>query len=278
MFTESLIMKNDINTISLSLKERFLDFKIPFYHISHADVEKFESSSPYVLWVLGNEEHKSFDYKFNDKNCLAIVKPYPFIRNYNPVNQPYMLDPATQRIFVAVDREDPRVLNIPLGHSRNFTKKYSEKRDVKIGFYGQISGIRSAILTSVPGLESFVYEKFGITRSGEEYCNFLSRSLLSFCPTGQSPETYRLYESALSGCGIIGNPLPFTDYYRECPMISIPWQEFNHANLDKIGEIIEYMISNHASISSESIKWAQKWSNPDHIQSMIVGHIKKFCT
>ena len=272
MHSEQFIMKNDINVISLTLKDMTYS-SLKFYHVSHVDVEKFESSDPYVLWILGNEEHKNFDYKFNDKNCKAIVKPYPYIKDYNPVSQPYIFDEQTKKILVKTDKEDPRVLNIPLGQTKNF-KALIAAKEFDVGFYGQLSGIRNAILPHVPKAKIFTYQKFGISRDGDEYSKFLSKCNISFCPTGQSPETYRLYESSLSGCILLGNPLPNTDYYRECPIFAVPWQQFNQDNKENLNSLIENILINKQRYQSDSLAWATKWTSADYIEKLIIQHLK----
>jgi len=275
MYSEELIIKNDINTISLILKEKFKEFKIPFYHVSHADVENFISDKPYVLWILGNEEHKNFDFKFKDENCKAIIKPYPYIKDYNPVTPPYFYDDNTKKVFIKVEKEDERVLNIPLGQTKNFILQKEVQRDIPVGFYGQRSGIRNAILPQIPFIKGFTYEKFGISREANEYINFLSRCDVSFCPTGQSPETYRLYESALMKCALLGTSLPYTEYYKDCPIYTLPWQEFNSKNKELIFNIVEFILVNKDKLQLEAYKWSSKWTDTNFICHLILSHLNK---
>jgi hypothetical protein len=122
-------------------------------------------------------------------------------------------------------------------------------------------------------MQSFIYEKFGISREGNEYSAFLNKCDISFCPTGQSPETYRLYESALSKCVLFGTPLPYTEYYKECPIISIPWQEFNTKNTQKILYILENILSDK-NLQLEAYAWATKWLDINFLYASIVRHLK----
>ena len=48
----------------------------------------------------------------------------------------------------------------------------------------------------------------------------------SFCFQGQSPETFRIAESAMSGCTLITDPLPDVWYYQSLPALMVPdWTE-----------------------------------------------------
>jgi hypothetical protein len=272
------LITTSIDVVANSVNEELKNtVKIPIFMISHKDVEEFEHDEPYCLYILGNEEHKSFDFKFSDKNCRTIIKPYPHIKNYSPsfvLN--YQLDDIG-RYFIETDREDERVLNLPLGPTVNFSHENVEK-NINFGFFGQSSGIRSQVVGMFPKnlLTNNIYSGFGINRSGSEYSEFLSRCEISLCPTGHSPETYRLYESAAAGCALIGTALPKTEYYFECPIFSLPWQAFTEQNKENIFEILEKILKNKEFFQNQSKKWAEKWTNPKFLSEISKKHIENF--
>jgi hypothetical protein len=252
---------------------------VPIWLVSHDDVDKIRFSKPYGLWILGNEQHRSFDFKFSiDSNCKFIIKPYPYIENYSPVKQPYVIESNLSTVlscqYVKPSIEDPRVLNLPLGCSKNFRYRPLEK-SIDIGFYGQISGIRSYMLPWIENLNVVCYKGFGINRSGEEYSEFISKCKIAFCPSGQSPETYRLFEAAKSGCAIISNCLPNVEYYRECPALIIPWECFNESNSDMINKNIYHMLDNIDAHQQEMKLWIEKWTSPDFISNKVIMHAKR---
>lgn len=251
---------------------------VPIWLISHNDVDRFTSDYPYGLWIAGNENHQSFDEKFKqDPNCLFIVKPYPYIKNYSPIGQTYRFDKDLGKYFVETSKEDPRVLNIPLGPTHKFKQKQANhlNREIDLGFMGQTSGIRQTMISNLPRLVGQTYSGFGIRRSSDIYSDFLSRCKVSFCPSGHSPETYRLFESSIAGCAVLGNPLPDTEYYIECPAVTIPWQSITSENRESIDQIVEYTIENFDKLSSEMKSWALKWTSPKHISEIVKSHIKR---
>jgi hypothetical protein len=252
---------------------------IPIWIISHSDVDKISFSKPYGLWILGNEWHRSFDFKFSiDANCKFIIKPYPYIENYSPIHQPYdegrILPIESNRQYVKTSIEDHRVINIPLGLNRNFRNRQL-KKTIDIGFYGQISGIRSAMLPWIKGLNVVLYNGFGFARSDEEYSEFISKCKIAFCPSGQSPETYRLFEAAKSECAVISNCLPDTEYYRECPALTVPWECFNESNSDIINKKICHMLDNIDELQKEMKLWVEKWTSPEFISNKVIMHAKR---
>ena len=263
--------------VTETLKQKL---KIPIHVVSHVDVFDFESNEPYCLYVIGNEVHNNFDRKFiEDKNCKAIIKPYPYIPNYSPMTvKAKRLDDSKTKFLIDVGQEDPRVLNLPLGPSTAFNKKIIEK-DVNFGFYGQLSGIRSFIIESFRKdfLSSTTYGGFGIDRGSEEYSSFVSRCKVSLVPTGHSPETYRLYEAALAGSALFGTPLPNTEYYRECPIVSIPWQYFQCANEYWLIDIfIKEIWTDLQKSQQDALSWAQKWTDTNFLAEKVINHINTY--
>ncbi len=251
---------------------------IPIWLVSHSDVDKISFSKPYGLWILGNEWHRSFDFKFSiDPNCKFIIKPYPHIENYSPMQQPYSMGSnlvnGSSRQYVKTTIEDPRIVNLPLGYSKNFRYRSLEK-SIDIGFYGQTSGIRSSMIPWIKGLSGVLYKGFGIARPGEEYSDFISRCKIAFCPSGQSPETYRLFEAAKSGCAVISNSLPDVEYYRECPALTIPWECFDKSNSEIINKNISHMLANIDAYQQEMKLWVEKWTSPAFISDKVIRHIK----
>jgi hypothetical protein len=250
---------------------------VPIWLISHNDVDRFTSDYPYGLWIAGNENHQSFDEKFKqDPNCLFIVKPYPYIKNYSPIGQSYRFDKDLGKYFVETCKEDPRVLNIPLGPTKKFKNQTNGNcRNIDLGFIGQVSGIRQMMISNLPRLEAQTYRGFGIHRDVSSYSDFLSRCKASFCPAGHSPETYRLFESSISGCAVFGNPLPDTEYYLECPAVTIPWQLITPENKESIERVVQYTIENFDILSAEMKSWAMKWTSPERIYKIVKNHIEK---
>lgn len=256
------------------------NLKIPIHFVSHLDVYDFELDEPYCMYVLGNEVHNSFDRKFEeDKNCRAIIKPYPYIPNYSPVSvAAKKVDCGKTKYTIEVGKEDPRILNLPLGHSTSFLSK-NEEKNIPIGFYGQTSGIRQQIVSCFDPrfLSSKVYNGFGIDKGSEDYSEFLAKCHVALVPTGHSPETYRLYEAALAGCALFGTPLPETEYYNECPIVSIPWQYFQGANFLFLMELVANEIfKDLENCKKEAASWARKWTNSDFLAKKAFDHIKTF--
>lgn len=62
--------------------------------------------------------------------------------------------------------------------------------------------------------------------AADDYSSRLMRSRIVLCPRGNIDETYRLLESARSGCVAISEPLPERWYYRDSPAVQLDrWSE-----------------------------------------------------
>jgi hypothetical protein len=265
-----------IDKVALGVMERLkVELSIPVYFVTHLDVFNFELDESYCLYVVGNEVHQNFDRKFlEDKNCKAIIKPYPYIPDYSPVTvQSCEID---GKYFIKTGNEDERILNFPLGHSVSFKEKNLEK-SIQLGFCGQASGIRSQITNCVSWRDITTietYQGFGIDRGSEKYSEFMAKCNVALVPMGHSPETYRLFEAALAGCALFGTPLPFTEYYSECPTSSIPWQYFNEHNSDLILSFFATsVLKNQKRLQHESKLWARKWTDVDFLAKKAINHI-----
>lgn len=69
----------------------------------------------------------------------------------------------------------------------------------------------------------FASSAFGFDDS---YLLSLAMSKIALCPTGNSVETYRLFEAMRAGCVIISEPLPKHWFYRGSPIITVAsWRE-----------------------------------------------------
>lgn len=243
--------------------------------IQHIEVKNFEYNEPYCLYIIGNETHENFDFKFLDKNCKCIIKPYPYIENYSPLNVSCYKKLDDSRFVIRTSPEDPRVLNLPLGPSIKFEKLDLEK-NINFGFFGQTSGIRVEALNNMKHITTKTYKGFGMNLDAEDYSRFLSSCKVAFCPTGHSPETYRFYEAAIAGCAIFSTSLPDTEYYNECPAVTLPWQIIVQKNNEEfLRDFCEKILKNYSEIQRMTQLWSDKWNNVNFLTDLTIAHIKK---
>ena len=98
-----------------------------------------------ILMITGNENHKNLDHFYSDSRVLSIIKNYPHIKNEAPPDRPeiewsYSFSRDTNgRICFAIEQEDPRTFNIPLGYCNQFSPRYLGNKPNSGGFLGQWS-------------------------------------------------------------------------------------------------------------------------------------------
>ena len=229
---------------------------------------------PHGLWVVGNENHLDLA-PFIKGNTKFIIKPYPYIREYDPraviVYPDKYLTWVNDRPFLRNDEYHPNIINIPLGplpHVINYLRDDNEvvERTIPYGLYGQANFIRREIIKCFPSevVTSHMYTEYGCYRDVEPYVRFLKQSKVSLCISGHSPETYRFAEAIMCKSLVSSTPLPYTTYYEETthPVMMLTPNKFSL-----------HFDPKHVHFSPQD-KWAAKWLDPVQLKQYIYDRVK----
>jgi len=261
--------------------------KYPVYQIHCTDSTNNIKEDKFVLMITGNENHLNLDHYYEDNRIVAIIKNYPAMKNYaDPeLGQAYKIKiNESGRGLYEVETEDDRTLNIPLGFCNDFVPYTFKERESLGGFIGQWTNFREAFIKNIEKLYTnegknvpfkfALYNGFGpFVQKNEslntlDYSYHLSNFDISFCFSGQSPETFRLIESAMAGCCIIETGLPNVWYYKNMPSILL--------NPDTIIPSIEFAIENKAYFQRKISTWYVETVTPIQVGKRIENHIRRF--
>lgn len=247
----------------------------------------------FILMITGNENHHCLDHYYEDSRVLAIVKNYPWIKNTaknKRIESSFDVHTVDNAPRFQTLPEDPRTLNIPLGITNDFEAYNLPDRVYRTGFIGQWTKIRESYIERIGNylaeksedLDQFqfaFYSGFGPFVQGSEddgslptavYSVNLANYGMSLCFSGQSPETFRLYEAASSGCGIISTPLPNTWYYRHLPALYI-LPEFNFEDLMYRTIMDDTIVKDYRKATTS---WYHQYASPKAVGNKIANHIK----
>ena len=272
------------------------NFDVKAYQIE-AESRKLPKTNAkkYVLVITGNETHDCLDdYYEEDARIIAIVKNYPAMANVS--NKPgieysYQMKTVGNVPRFVTKPEDPRTLNVPLGIANDFPTYWNTRPELKIGFIGQWTKIREYYvnriteyfkdnLEDIDKSQFLFYKGFGPFVQGakdgslttEDYSANLANYNFSLCISGQSPETYRIFESAASGCAIVSTPLPDTWYYKHLPALYIsPQMDFEGYLLKAINDTS--LIQKHRDATQI---WYHNYAAPKAVGKKIAEHLENF--
>ena len=262
-------------------------------------LDSIDTQEPFILLAKGNEEHENLDRFYSDSRVLAIIKSYPAMKNTAPEDQAkngirmldYVFRDDLDRFVYPVLPEDPRTINIPLGFCNGFKPYQNYNREISLFFNGQYSEVRYDILKNYDDLNilgrspviSFYKGFGGDARLGDEgddghydidtYSRCLGNALISACISGASPETYRLSESAASGCMILSGPLPDVEYYNTLPGIICPNDKMTDP--DFINHIAEAVPKFWPDTAYHISEWYNKFIAPKAVAERINNHLRK---
>jgi len=261
----------------------------PVYQIHCTDsIDKIKENK-FVLVITGNENHNNLDHYYKDPRVVTIIKNYPHMINHSGKegDQAYACIPDEKGVIrFIVEEEDNRTLNIPLGTCNDFIPYNLTQKQNLGGFIGQWTKFREEYAKKLDALYSKKHQKspfkfafykgFGpFVQDNEslttvDYSYYLSNFEISFCFSGQSPETYRLLESAASGCAIVSTILPDVWYYKNLPALYITPD-------NEIGDIVNQLLTeksirhNHQRAVSE---WYVETVSPPVIGKKIIKHLE----
>jgi len=86
-----------------------------------------------------------------------------------------------------------------------------------------------------------------------QYLSKLGDSKISLCPGGASRETYRHFESLHQGCVVVSEPLPYTWYFNDVPIITVQsWED--------LSGLLENLINNENLLQKTSTKSMEYWN------------------
>ena len=262
--------------------------KYPVYQIHCTNSTDNIKEDKFVLMITGNENHDNLDHFYGDSRVVSIIKNYPHMINHHPdIGQAYEagLDEKGVVRFVT-EEEDERTLNIPLGICNDFVPYNFTKRENLGGFIGQWTQFREDYAKTLDsfyektpfkfafysGFGPFVQKKERGSLNTVDYSYYLSNFEISFCFSGQSPETYRLVESAHAGCAIISDILPNVWYYKNLPALFIARNE-NFENIVKPIILDESKRSRYQKAISE---WYVTTASPIAVGKRIAKHINRY--
>ena len=267
--------------------------KLPVIQINFGDELPKEPSGKFILMVTGNEMHKSADYYYQDSRVFCIVKNYPHIENTSTDPKSVTFEMTTIEnapVFETVP-EDVRTLNIPLGLTNKFPIYCLPEKKYKSGFIGQWTKIREQYLERIASFLDYtnsdasqfqfaLYTGFGPfvqnnpddgSLETEVYAANLASYETSLCISGQSPETFRLYESAAAGCCIISTPLPNVWYYKNLPALYIlPEMKFE----DKLFSLLDDQ-KTLKSYQTATQAWYHQYASPPAVGKKIAEHLER---
>jgi hypothetical protein len=283
-----------LNQVFYNAFKHGLEF--PVYQMCYNNNTKsIITDKKFILMLTGNENHKNLDHFYEDPRIVSIIKNYPAIKNTATADdtQQYKMEITNGIPFIPVEQEDPRTLNIPLGYCNDFVPyNFSTKRKAG-GFVGQWTKNRINAITAIKSYfrernlelqyDWALYSGFGPNvRKGyqtpginssldiDEYAFHLADMEISFCFGGQSPETFRLVESAASGCIIVSDVLPKIWYYESLPALFVPhWKDF----------VLEQLFRKLKSKESDALqamtsKWFVECISPPAVGKKISEHVR----
>lgn len=227
---------------------------LPVYQVNFEDEDNLTSSntpsSPHIVMICGNENHNSVNHYLDNPYTKMVIKNYPRIINVSKepdVSQTYktFVNKDNQLKFV-VEKEPENTFTIPLGPCNNYNPIPNKPNRDPGGFIGQWTQLRQTKLESIrscfppdtcpydfafyKGFGPFVQQRLPKNKEAslttEVYSNFMSNSELAIIPSGQSPETYRLFEAALAGCIAVHDILPDIWYYDNLPYLPLQYGDF----------------------------------------------------
>ena len=271
------------------------------YRISHLDAdielvtEMTSKSDSYILFIKGNENHECFDNLYEDPKLLSIIKNYPALVNHGKKvdgEQSYAAPLINGVPRYETITEDERTINIPLGYCNGFKPFPRRSRAINRFFCGQTTTNRVKWIDFINNIDKFgdddiygFYKGFaGIEKQREnalnrnDYAITLGNSDIALCPAGHSPETFRLAEAALSGCAIIHEVLPNTEYYSEMPGIVITygiWQKSDEEVIEWLRPKMKIIYENIIELSNQSMLWYNKWVEESSCSKRILNHLRR---
>jgi hypothetical protein len=260
--------------------------KYPVYQIHYNESTENIKEENFVLMVTANENHNNLDHFYDDPRIVSIIKNYPHMINHNSsVGQVYeaKLDDRGVIRFIT-EKEDERTLNIPLGTCNDFVPYNFTKRENLGGFIGQWTQFREDYVKKLDsfydkmpfkfafynGFGPFIQDKDKGSLNSMDYSYHLSNFEISFCFSGQSPETYRLAESAYAGCVIVSDILPDVWYFRNLPAIFIARKK----NFEDIITSILVNKSKRSYYQKAISEWCVETISPPAIGRKIAQHVR----
>ena len=271
--------------------------KLPVYQIEFTKglpaLDEIQEKDAFVLMVCGNENHLSVDHYLEDKRVKAIVKNYPRLKNVSKdpeiaqeFNTVTYVETDGRTMFV-VEKEQENIITIPLGVCNNFNPVVNCSKTNPGGFIGQyttfrhekIDRINNSFSGSCPyiwgfyrGFGPFVQaeidqdkENFSLTTA--DYSDFLSNSEVCFAPSGQSPETYRLFEAAMAGCVLVHDVLPEVWYYDSLPHVPL--------NTSNFQALHEYIQQNKKTLQNRTALWWRDYVSPIAVGTYVAKSLKE---
>ena len=258
--------------------------RLPVYQIDYTPESDYKNLVPnsvkeYILMICGNENHESVDFYLNDPRVKMIVKNYPRMINCAadvPGAYEYNVkrDTTTGRQRFVIEREKENILTIPLGSCNNYNPLLNYNKNSPGGFVGQWTQFRQEKVEKIinsfgsdicpydwafykgfgPFVQSDTSSDWSSSLDTQTYSNFMSKSEVAFVLSGQSPETYRLFEAAMAGCIIVHDNLPDIWYYKELPYVPLQPESFIAVH--------DYIQANKKDLKSHTASWYQRFASP----------------
>ena len=269
---------------------------LPVYQINFCNKNKYKGlgdikCDAFVLMICGNENHESVEHYLSDSRVKMIVKNYPRMLNItdgNETGQTYgtFLDQNGREKFI-VEKESDNIITIPLGYCNDFNPVPTFNHREPGGFIGQWTQFRNDKIKAIDkafddspydwvfyrGFGPFVQsdvdsdnKKFSYSLKPKIYSNFMSRIESAFVFSGQSPETYRLFEAAMAGCIIVHDILPDTWYYNDLPYVP--------CNFDNFKSVYDYIETHKHDLKSLTGIWWQNFASPAAVGNKIAQFAK----
>tara|TARA_B100001250_G_C19649434_1_gene721945 strand:+ start:168 stop:956 length:789 start_codon:yes stop_codon:yes gene_type:complete len=255
--------------------------------------ENIKTNQKFVLMLTGNENHDNLDFHYSDDRVVSIIKNYPSIKNQSSEDgvQQYEIISDSGIPRIRIEDEDPRTFNIPLGFCNGFVPYNFANKKLHGGFVGQWTKNRELAVKAIdsyfqrndqenPYTFAF-YKGFGPNSQNnkenpslmmDDYSFNLGGLETSFCFTGQSPETFRVVESAMSGCILIIDALPDIWYYKNIPALMVPYWA-DEVLIDLMRKING---SDYKLFSGLSSEWYVRDICPRSVGKKIFDHVSKF--
>ena len=258
--------------------------KLPVYQISYTPESDYKNLVPnsvkeYILMICGNENHESVDFYLNDPRVKMIVKNYPRMINVSldgPGAYEYSAkkNSTTGHVRFVVEKEKENILTIPLGSCNNYNPLISYSKTSPGGFVGQWTQFRQEKIEKMInsfGSDIFPYDLAFYNGFGpfvqsnnasdwsssldiQTYSNFMTKSEVAFVLSGQSPETYRLFEAAIAGCIIVHDVLPDLWYYEKLPYVPLQPEGFSAVH--------DYIQTHKNALKLQTAIWYQQTVSP----------------
>ena len=233
-----------------------------------------------ILLLTGNENHRNCNH-FQKENTVAIFQAYP------PLPKPWTAINQDGKWVIPTLTKRERWFYLPLGCTSAFVPIETKDRDIDLFFSGQLNPQRinalyglNKIHTHIPDLKALVHGYQGFAFSGNTvnvltptaYARFMGKSKIALCLGGKSPETFRHYEAAQSGCIVLSSPLPDIPMYTEAPFLTV-----NKWNADHIATRIKPLIDDSQLVRELSIahrEWYNKWAAAPAIATHIINSLE----